>query len=124
MLVIRLACPAALCAGSGKILKTELRAMLNGAPAMPAAAAVAAAKAAPAPKLPSAEAVAELLARAAGGSLFHQPVDAGLGEEWGRDVFPGMTYILLAISAAEIQPQVGCHAFIGPWPHACKCCCF
>ena len=73
-------------------------------PPLPAPAPAAAAVAAP--KLPSAEAAAALVARAGGGTLWCQPADAGLGVEWGRDVYPGMGYILLAMTAAEIQPQV------------------
>lgn len=127
--------------GSGKILKTELRAMFGGA-AAPAAGIHAVAPAAGAAGLPVAsaaqepagvavvdasvfgrEAVAALsspqaraqattpaeaaavLAAACGGDIACQPLDGGLGVQWGRELLPSLTYLLVVERAADILAQ-------------------
>jgi acyl carrier protein len=90
--------------GSGKILKTELRNMFGGsslgrtsggaAPAAPAAITVNLAEA------------AAVLAAACGGGLSCQPLDDGLGVEWGRELLPDLTYLLLVERADDLQGQV------------------
>jgi hypothetical protein len=106
--------------GSGKILKTELRKMFAGASgsstiaaaAAPAAAVEAALEApveAPAPAASLAEAAA-VLAAAAGSGISCQALDAGLGTEWGRELLPDLTYLLVVDRAAAIQSQASSHS--------------
>jgi hypothetical protein len=83
--------------GSGKILKTELRRMY-GASAGHAAAS-------PAAPVTLAEAAA-VVAAIGGGNLACQPLEAGLGSEWGRDLLPKLAYLLVVEHAADIRQQV------------------
>lgn len=115
--------------GSGKILKTELRRMFGGGGAAGTSSAAGAAAAAPAgtaavdaaafapdaadgaaahatAPAPLAE-MAAALAAVAGGGLACQPLDAGLGAEWGRELLPALGYLLAVQRAADIQSQVG-----------------
>lgn len=84
--------------GSGKILKTELRKMLAGGAgagvlATPSLAHVSLAEA------------AAVLAAACGGGLSCQPLDAGLGSEWGRELLLDLAYILVVERAADVGAQ-------------------
>lgn len=54
--------------------------------------------------VPLAEAAA-VLAAACGGTIACQALDAGLGNEWGRELLPGLTYLLAVERAADIQAQ-------------------
>lgn len=64
---------------------------------------------APAASLAEAAAV---LAAACGGGVSCQPLDAGFGTEWGRELLPSLTYLLVVERAADIGPQVG--RWVGP----------
>jgi hypothetical protein len=102
-------------------MKTELRSMFS--PAAPTAggrrsAATSAPSSAPAPTLGTRAPAARLpqitvveaasrLADVAGGGLACQVADAGLGVEWGREVHPQLTYVLLVEKASAIREQVG-----------------
>lgn len=122
--------------GSGKILKTELRRMFGGgggsapggrggdAPAAaPAAVAAAGMQASPGSRqeagsvqqpgsCPAASQQAELRAADAGARLSAalglpcEVVDAGLGETWGRQLLPGLTYVAVASRAVDVAHLV------------------
>lgn len=115
--------------GSGKILKTELRRMFAGGAGAGAAvgasgsitsgtaAAEAPLQGPPAgPAASLAEAVAVLAAAAGGGGVSCQALDAGLGSEWGRELLPELTYLLVVDKAAAIQSQAS-----APCTHQCAC---
>jgi acyl carrier protein len=109
--------------GSGKIMKTELRKMFaGGGGAAPAAAATSAApKADPSAAvetvpgqaspgalptaLDPAEAAARLT-RACGAGLARLPVDAALGVDVGRDVYPELTYVALVEHLVELPAKI------------------
>lgn len=103
--------------GSGKILKTELRRMFgSGAGAGAAASAsgtdagviaggpaiTAGVTAGPAASLAEAAAV---LAAACGGGIACQALDDGLGEGWGRELLPELTYLLAVDRADRLASQ-------------------
>lgn len=99
--------------GSGKILKTELRKMLGGTASGAAVGATPIAGPA-APHVSLAEAAA-MLAAACGGGLSCQPLDAGMGAEWGRELLPDLTYVLVVEHAADIQKQASGVFGTGVW---------
>lgn len=101
--------------GSGKILKTELRRMFAGGAGGDAAAAGAGAATAgvsgAAPALQAqqlsvslAEASA-VVAAACSGGVTCQALDDGLGQEWGRELLPDLSYLLVVPAAADIKSQ-------------------
>ena len=94
--------------GSGKILKTELKKMFGGASTLPTTAAAASTTNAIA-VVPAAVGLAEaaaVVAAACGGTgVSCQPLDAGLGTEWGRELLPDLTYLLVVEQAGAIQAQ-------------------
>lgn len=49
---------------------------------------------------------AAVLAAACGSTVACQPLDAGLGTEWGRELLPSLSYLLVVERAADIQVQV------------------
>ena len=100
--------------GSGKILKTELRRIFAGAAPLTGGSAEAGGAVAlgpaqpavhPAARLSGAQAAA-VLARVYGGGLEAQPVDASLGVEWDRELYPQLTYVVVAATAAEARHLV------------------
>ena len=88
--------------GSGKILKTELRKTFGGAvPSAPGAVA-------PHTAVPAVVSLAEaaaVVAAACGDGVTCQPLDAGLGVEWGRELFPSLSYLLVVDRAGSICAQ-------------------
>lgn len=62
---------------------------------------------------PLAEAAA-VLAAACGGIIACQALDAGLGNEWGRELLPALTYLLVVERAADIQAQVSDTTVLDP----------
>lgn len=89
--------------GSGKILKTELRNMFGGS--SPGKTSSGAAPAAPAAITVNLAEAAAVLAAACGGGLVCQALDDGLGVEWGRELLPDLTYLLLVERADDLQGQ-------------------
>ncbi|KAL4853302.1 4-hydroxybutyrate--CoA ligase 2 [Chlorella vulgaris] len=89
--------------GSGKILKTELRNIFGGSSSGKTSGG--AAPAAPGPMTVSLAEAAAVLAAACGGDLSCQPLDDGLGVEWGRELLPDLTYLLLVEQADDLQGQ-------------------
>ena len=94
--------------GSGKILKTELRAMFGGGAASSTVWEERPAAGGPTPAAVTLAEAAAVLAAACGGELRCQALDAGLGVEWGRELLPDLGYLLVVEKAADISQQVGC----------------